>query len=102
MLIDNMKAENIRQERTQIAETAFIDVVIWHVPAPLAGSSHRFKYRLDLIADGRCVLRYDNEAGKGDHKHFGRKQVAYNFKNLDQLRIDFDADVTEWLRRIQI
>lgn len=21
--------------------------------------------------DGNCVLRYDNEAGKGDHKHIG-------------------------------
>lgn len=27
------------------------------------------KYSLARVADGACVLRYDNEAGKGDHRH---------------------------------
>jgi hypothetical protein len=35
------------------------------------GSRHQYKYRLVLVVNDDCVLRYDNEAGKGDHKHVG-------------------------------
>ena len=28
-----------------------------------------------LPVDGECVLRFDNETGKGDHRHFGGKEV---------------------------
>ncbi|WP_425523050.1 toxin-antitoxin system TumE family protein [Xanthomonas citri] len=42
---------------------------------------------------GTCVLRYDNEAGKGDHKHVGAVERPYNFTTLDQLTDDFWADV---------
>jgi hypothetical protein len=37
--------------------------VIWRLPKPQAGSQHGFKYRLAYVERGRCVLRYDNEAG---------------------------------------
>ncbi len=76
-----------------IAESAFVELVVWTVPVPLAGSRHAFKYRLALVEDGRCTLRYDNEAGKGDHKHVGDTQVAYAFEGLDRLQADFWADV---------
>jgi len=46
--------------------------------APLAGSSaHGYKYRLAFVVDDECVLRYDNEAGKGDHKHIDAKEAPY-------------------------
>ena len=45
----------------------------------MRGSIHRFKYRLALIADSTCVLRYDNEADKGDHRHIGAAEKRYNF-----------------------
>jgi predicted transcriptional regulator len=35
-------------------------------------------WRLWLMA---CVLRYDNEAGKGDHKHIGTFETAYVFES---------------------
>ena len=35
------------------------------------------KYRLALVVDGLCVLRYDNETGKGDHRHI-REKVQYS------------------------
>lgn len=64
-------------------------------PAPVSGSPHPFKYRLALVVDEICVLRYDNEAGKGDHKHLSAHEVPYNFTTLDQLVDDFCADVTD-------
>jgi hypothetical protein len=43
------------------------------------GSDHGIKYRLALISNEVCVLRYDNERGKGDHKHIGEGEVPYRF-----------------------
>jgi hypothetical protein len=69
------------------------------LPDPVRGSAHLYKYRLALIVDDVCVLRYDNEAGKGDHKHLGNRQLAYDFRSVDDLQIDFWKDVEEWLIR---
>lgn len=65
----------------------------------MRGSEHGYKYRLALIVDMVCVLRYDNEAGKGDHKHIGNRQVPYDFRSVDDLQVDFWKDVEEWLTR---
>jgi hypothetical protein len=48
--------------------------------------------------DGVCVLRYDNEAGKGDHRHFNKKQAAYTFKTAGKLVADFQRDIARWNR----
>jgi hypothetical protein len=64
-----MKASPILKRRQWISDTAFLDLVVWHVPTPVRGSQHGFKYRLALVSEGVCILRYDNEAGKGDHRH---------------------------------
>jgi hypothetical protein len=63
----------------------------------LRGSRHSYKYRLALIADGICVLRYDNEASKGDHKHIGDREFPYQFADVDVLLDDFRSDVRRWL-----
>ncbi len=91
-----MKAELRLRERIGLSETAFVELVVWQVPAPLAGSGHTFKYRLALVDAGVCVMRYDNEAGKGDHKHLGGVEVDYSFRELDALMDDFWADVAAW------
>jgi predicted transcriptional regulator len=54
---------------------------------------------LALVEKGVSVLRYDNEAGKGDHRHVGRREFAYRFVDLEELKIDFWKDVEEWLKR---
>ncbi|WP_348627904.1 toxin-antitoxin system TumE family protein [Shinella zoogloeoides] len=75
----------------------FADLVIWRVPEPLRGSPHLFKYRLAFVADGICVMRYDNEAGKGDHKHIGAEEHPYVFQSIEKLLLDFDADMKGWI-----
>ena len=67
-----MDAELLLKRRIILAESVFAELVIWRLPRMLPGSTHPYKYRLALVADGICVLRYDNEAGKGDHVHRGR------------------------------
>jgi hypothetical protein len=66
------------------------------VPDRVRGSGHGYKYRLALVADGVCLLRYDNEAGKGDHKHVGEREVPYCFTDLATLQVDFWKDVETW------
>ena len=62
----------------------------------MKGSTHRFKYRLALIVGGKCVLRYDNETGKGDHRHLGTAETLYAFSTYEKLLADFWADVETW------
>lgn len=79
-----------------IAEDAFVEIVVWRLPRSLPGSTHRFKYRLALVVSGICVLRYDNEAGKGDHRHVGRVERPYAFRDPDTMIADFWSDVEKW------
>ncbi|WLR93538.1 toxin-antitoxin system TumE family protein [Shinella zoogloeoides] len=75
----------------------FAQMVIWQVPTPLRGSRHLFKYRLAFVVDGVCVMRYDNEAGKGDHIHFGAEEHPYVFSSVRKLLLDFRANMKGWI-----
>ena len=91
-----MRAELLLDERHVLGESLFAEFVVWRVPLPVRGSTHQLRYRLALIADGVCVLRYDNEAGKGDHRHVGSKEERYRFKGYDELLVDFWKDIEKW------
>jgi hypothetical protein len=95
--MSNMPAELLLDERHVLTESALVELVVWRVPAPVRGSQHEYRYRLALVVDGECVLRYD-EAGKGDHRHVGEKEHEYRFKNAEQLLADFWKDVEEMLK----
>jgi len=63
---------------------------------PVVPSGHLFKYLLAYVVAAECVLRYDNEFGKGDHRHFDEEEVQYAFSTPDQLMADFNADIARW------
>ncbi|WP_225063317.1 toxin-antitoxin system TumE family protein [Komagataeibacter rhaeticus] len=94
-----MTAELLFRERSALTPSSFVEIVVWHVPVPVRGSAHRFKYRLAFVADGACVIRYDNEAGKGDHKHIAENEVPYRFFGIEELLADFWKDVETWRER---
>ena len=76
------------------------EVVVWQLASPVPGCYHLFKYRFYFgLADGTSIVRYDNERGKGDHRHFGSKEEPYHFVSLIQLFRDFNADKAAWLSR---
>ena len=91
-----MMARLLLDRRVAISESAFVELVLWAVPESVRGSVHHYKYRLALVARGVCVLRYDNEAGKGDHRHVGEVETAYVFVDVDRLIADFWTDVARW------
>lgn len=92
-----MKARPLIQRRVVLGSAAFADVRLWEVPQPVRGSGHVYKYSLALVVRGTCVLRYDNEAGKGDHRHIGSVEGPYRFVDIDRLIADFERDVRRWL-----
>lgn len=85
----NMKAELLLRERVPFDQNAFAELVIWRLPKPVPGSPHPYKYRLAFIVDDECVLRYDNEAGKGDHRHTRTREFDYAFESPEKLVQDF-------------
>jgi len=96
VIMSNMKAVQLINTRIIYFESAFAEMVLWRLPKPMDGSLHDFKYRLAYIVHGECVLRYDNETGKGDHRHFCEKESAYMFTTPEQLIADFQKDIKRW------
>jgi hypothetical protein len=92
-----MKARLDLDRRVQLSPVAFVELVIWSVPTPVRASWHGYKYRLALVINGTCALRYDNEAGKGDHLPIGDTELPYNFIGPDQLVSDFMTHAQEVL-----
>lgn len=72
-----------------------VDMVIWQLPTPTPDRPHGLKYRLWAGRDGKTLVRYDNESGKGDHKHLGEAAVeeVNCFVSLSKLVADFFADI---------
>lgn len=94
--MSNMKADLLLDERRNIADDRFVELVVWRVRHPVRGSAHLYRYRLAFVVKGVCVLRYDNEAGKGDHRHVGEMEFPYAFSTPEQLYTDFMTEVADW------
>ena len=94
-----MRAVLLLKERLILAPDTFAELVVWRVPRPVVASAHDVKYRLALVVEGRCVLRDDNEAGKGDHKHIGTDEFPCTFTSVEDLLAAFWRDVEAWRKR---
>ena len=68
---------------------------IWMVPRPVHGSNHLLKYSLFYGRPGIRMIGYDNERGKGDHRHFGNREEVYSFTTPERLIEDFLAEVKQ-------
>ncbi len=88
-----MKAQLLYEFKQLYDDGAIVEMVLWEVPQPVAGSFHRYKYRLYYGYPGRRVVGFDNESGKGDHRHIGSRESSYDFVSVDGLIEDFLAEV---------
>jgi hypothetical protein len=88
-----MKAVLLISRRIVLAEDAFAEMKVWHVPSPVPPSAHAYKYRLAYVVRDECLLRYDNERGKGDHRHVGEIEQPYAFSTIETLIDDFFRDI---------
>ena len=88
------KARLIFKAKKIYPDGAIKEMVIWQLPGTNPERPHGLKYRLYYgTANGRCMVRYDNETGKGDHRHILKKEEHYPFKNVEQLINDFQHDI---------
>jgi hypothetical protein len=87
------KAQLLFYDRMVRADGSIIEMKIWRVPEPVRPSDHDLKYSLFYGKPGERIVGYDNERGKGDHRHYGRREEAYSFQGPEKLIADFLADV---------
>jgi hypothetical protein len=90
-----MKATLILRRSKSFEDGAALHIVVWLVPALVPPSGHSFKYRLVYVREGVRVIGFDNERGKGDHRHLHGDETAYTFTDIATLLEDFTVLVTE-------
>jgi len=95
------KAILLYREKYHFDDGSIREMVLWKLPEDSGERPHGLKYRLYYgTADGVCLVRYDNEAGKGDHRHYGEDyEEPCLFSTPEQLVEDFLADVDRYRRR---
>lgn len=89
------KAELLLHEKVVMPDESIMEIVLWRLPRPAPERPHGLKYRLYYGRHGVCLVRYDNETGKGDHRHIRGREMPYEFKSVEQLRRDFERDMKE-------
>lgn len=86
-------AQRLFHQRIDFDDGAILEMVLWRVPRPVAPSAHDLKYSLFYGRPGVREVGYDNEGGKGDHRHFLGVETPYAFSTVERLFEDFRADV---------
>jgi len=89
------KAKKEFDSELRFADGSLLRIRVWEVPEPVPPSEHRFKYSCFYGRHGERVVLYDNERGKGDHRHYGDREEDYQFKDIETLIADFLADVRQ-------
>ena len=54
---------------------------------------HRRDFRFPYGKKGQRIVGYDNEKGKGDHRHYQDREAPYAFTTVERFIEDFNADV---------
>lgn len=86
-------AELIFRDKFVFADGAIREMTIWKLPESDAERPHGLKYSLYYGVPGARLVGYDNELGKGDHRHYGEHEELYDFTTVEQLIADFEADI---------
>ncbi len=80
-------------------DESIAEMKLWLLPKPVRGSKQPFKYSLFYGRNDVRLIGYDNEAGKGDHRHYVGREEVYQFTTPEKLMVDFLTDVRATRRR---
>lgn len=94
-----MKARKILHKKTRFEDGSIREMVIWQLSETTKNRPHGIKYRLYYGKEGQRLVGYDNETGKGDHRHFLGKEFPYKFENVEKLLADFEDDIQSVRRK---
>lgn len=90
-----MSAEPLVRLKRVFADGTIVEIRIWRLPESTAERPHGLKYSLLYGRAGERIVAYDNEAGKGDHRHYRDREAPYVFVSLERLVEDFELDVMQ-------
>jgi hypothetical protein len=89
-----MGAILLRREKYVDADGDLVELVLWQVPRSAAyPDGIRYRLAFGLAGTTKPAVLYDNHHPKGHHRHRGTAQIAYSFSTVDELLVDFLADV---------
>ncbi len=89
-----MAAEPIFSSKFIYSDGAVREMILWKLPKKTISHPQGLKYRLHYgYPDGRTEVRYDNERGKGDHRHIKIKEESYRFIDVEALVSYFLSDI---------
>ena len=88
-----MKAALLFHQRVDYEDGGIVEMILWRVPKPVPPTIHGLKYSLFYGRVGVREVGYDNERGKGDHRHFPGTETAYHFESVARFVADFWSDV---------
>ena len=91
--LDDGQATLLLYQKLRLGGGGIVEIVIWRLPRPTPDRPHGIKYRLYYGRGGKSIVRYDNESGKGDHRHVLNREEPYRFISVRKLRQDFESDV---------
>jgi hypothetical protein len=88
-----MEAYLLFHKRIEYNDGAIVEMVLRRAPSPVPESMYGLEYSLFYGRPGIREVSYDNERGKGDHRHFQGVETTYAFNTVEKLMADFRVDV---------
>ncbi len=95
------KAELIYHDKAFLDNGLIVEMTIWRLPFRTPERPHALKYSLFFGRAGERIVGYDNERGKGDHRHYRDREENYRFTTVEALISDFLTDVATARGRAQ-
>jgi len=89
----------IENRKLLLDSGAIVQIRIWQLAEATEERPHGLKYSLFYGYPGERVIGYDNEAGKGDHRHRREREEPYHFTTYQTLLADFWQDVRKEIER---
>ena len=88
-----MKAVRIFYDKTVLPDGAVVQMTMWQLPRSTQERPHGLTCSLFYGGPDGRIVGYDNESGKGDHKHIRDVEMRYKFIDVETMVADFLADV---------
>ena len=76
-MMRHMKATLLHRDKFIYADGAIREMVLWRLPESDAERTHGLKYSFYYGRGGKRLIGYDNERGKGDHRHYGEHEETW-------------------------
>ncbi|MDR6817169.1 hypothetical protein J2X76_002342 [Neorhizobium sp. 2083] len=92
------RATLIMDRKFHLDDGKIIQMKVWQLPDRNPERPHGLKYSFFFGNPGERIIGYDNEAGKGDHRHYRDHEEPYRFVSLERMIRDFEEDVRRELK----